>query len=91
MPACFLLGALSAAAVGRARVIMGPSYQEPAQLYIALGADPSERKSPCLKMMTSPLHVYQQEEAQRRSALIRQEQLLRETGKLLRRAQQKGG
>ena len=91
MPACFLLGALSAAAVGRARVIMGPSYQEPTQLYIALGADPSERKSPCLKMITSPLHAYQQEEAQRRSALIRQEQLLRETREIaLRRAQQKG-
>lgn len=91
MSACFLLGTLSAAAVGRGRVCMGGGYEEPTQLYIAVGADPSERKSPCLKLMTQPLQVYQQEENQRREPLIKQEALLRETREIaLRKAQQKG-
>ena len=91
MSACFLLGAISAAAVGRARVDMGSGYQEPAQLYIAVGADPSERKSPCLKMMTQPLNHYQQEENDRRAPEIRRQRLTRETREIaLRKAQQKG-
>jgi replicative DNA helicase len=91
MSGCFLLGALSAAAVGRARVDMGSGYREPVQLYIAVGADPSERKSPCLKMMTQPLHAYQQEENERRAPEMRQQRLIRETREIaLRKAQQKG-
>ena len=91
MAACFLLGTLSAAAVGRVRVDMGGGYQEPVQLYIAVGADPSERKSPCLRLLTQPLHAYEQQENARRAPIMRQEALLKETREIaLKRAQQKG-
>ncbi|MDD4080089.1 MAG: YfjI family protein [Eubacteriales bacterium] len=91
MAACFLIGTLSAAAVGRVQVDMGGGYEEPVQLYIAVGADPSERKSPCLRLLTQPPHDYEREENERRAPVIRQEAVFREAREIaLKKAQQKG-
>ncbi|MHC1787224.1 MAG: DUF3987 domain-containing protein [Christensenellales bacterium] len=70
MPACFLLGALSTAVVGRAQVEPWPHYREPLQLFILTSANPSERKSATMEMMFGPIHRYQQAENKRRKPLI---------------------
>ncbi len=62
MAACFLLGALSTATVGKASVIVREGYSEPIQLYMAVSAMPSERKSACLTAMFAPLHEFLNEE-----------------------------
>ncbi|MDD4080822.1 MAG: YfjI family protein [Eubacteriales bacterium] len=91
MAACFLIGTLSAAAVGKGSVDMGEGYVEPIQLYIALGADPSERKSPCLKLLTQPLYDYTNEENARRVPIIKQETSNREIQEIaLKKAQHRG-
>ena len=78
MSACMVLGALSAAAVGRAGVRLAEDYEEPCHLYVAIGANPSERKSACLNLVFSSLYRYEQEEDGRRAPAVRQYEEMRE-------------
>ncbi len=55
MPCCFLLGMTSIALLGRAFVEVKEDYLEPIQLYVAVSAQPSERKSAALFAMLRPL------------------------------------
>ena len=55
MAACMMLGALSCAAVGHAKVQLEDTHAEPCHLFIAIGANSSERKSSCLSAMFAPL------------------------------------
>ena len=57
MVACFMLGAASAATVGRIaiRPIERKEYAEPSQLYLICRGDSGERKSPTLAAVTEPL------------------------------------
>lgn len=59
MISCFLLGALSTCTVGKGSICVRPGYQEPLQLYIAVAANPSERKSPALAHVFRPIHEYE--------------------------------
>lgn len=42
-----------------------PDWYEPANLYIAIIADPSERKSPTMKEISNPVYEYEREENKR--------------------------
>lgn len=64
MVACFLLGALSTCVVGRGMINIRPGYSEPLHLYIAVVANPSERKSPTLARVFQPIYDYEQEHAE---------------------------
>ncbi len=87
LPACFLLGALSTAVVGRAQVEPWPGYREPLQLFILASASPSERKSATLEMLFAPIHRYQMQENKRRKPLISRSASRREAAELaLKRA-----
>jgi hypothetical protein len=70
MLAVFALGAISTATVGRRAVRVYGDWEEPAHLYLLVSANPSERKSPALKMMFAPLEAWLSEENARRAPLI---------------------
>ena len=55
MPAACALGALSVCLQGKYSVRINADWLEQANLYTLVIADPSEKKSPCLKQMTSPI------------------------------------
>ena len=78
MAACLLLGAVSSAATGKAVVRVNDAHEEPCQLFIVVGANPSERKSACLAAMFEPIYRYTREENIRRAPLIRHSEDLRE-------------
>jgi hypothetical protein len=71
MTACMVLGAVSAAAAGRLSVRVSADYEEPLQLFIAAGANPSERKSACMGMVFHSLNEYEIEENARRAPAVR--------------------
>ena len=71
MTACMVLGAVSAAAAGRLSVRVSKDYEEPLQLFIAAGANPSERKSACMGMVFHSLNEYEIEENARRAPAVR--------------------
>jgi len=58
MPGCFVLGAASIALLGKAYVRVREGYNEPVQLYIAVCALPSERKSAALAAILAPIRAY---------------------------------
>ena len=58
MAACMALGAVSAAAAGKVSVRVKGDYVEPCQLFIAIGANPSERKSACMSLVFQALNDY---------------------------------
>ncbi len=70
LPACALLGCASLAVLGKVSVRISNSYEEPTQLYIAVAAPPSERKSPAIKAISQPMNSFQiqQAEASRKQA-----------------------
>lgn len=59
MAACFLLGALSTACVGKGSIKLRPGYSEPLQLYVAVVAKPSERKSSAVARIFNPIHGHE--------------------------------
>lgn len=71
MAACLALGAVSAAVVGRFSVRVGADYTEPCQLFIAVGARPSERKSACMELLYRPLYAYEEQENIRRAPEVK--------------------
>ena len=78
MASCMVLGALSAAAVGRVSVQTALDYAEPCHLFVVVGANPSERKSGCMSRVFEPLHRYEQEENRRRAPAVRHYEETRE-------------
>ena len=71
MAACMVLGAVSTAAAGRVKVRVDASHEEPCQLFIAIGADPSERKSACMSLAFEGLYRWEREEKERRAPAVR--------------------
>ncbi len=71
MVACFLLGALSTCIVGRGKVLIRPGYAEPLQIYIAVAANPSERKSPAIAKMFNPIYEYETQRVEEMRPLLR--------------------
>ena len=71
MAACLMLGVGSSAAAGKAAVRVSEAHEEPCQVFIAVGANPSERKSACMAALFEPLYRYAREENERRAPLIR--------------------
>ncbi len=61
MAAVCALGALSVALQRKFTVRVNPDWAEPVNLYLLVIADPSERKSPCIKQMIYPIQDYEQE------------------------------
>ena len=59
MPACLVLGAASASIVGRGKVNIKSDYSEQLLLYIAVSADPSERKSSAMRPIFDPIIEHQ--------------------------------
>lgn len=52
-----------------------PGWVEPLNLYTAVIARPSERKTPALAVMTRPLFAYEKEENERRAPLVSEYQM----------------
>lgn len=71
MPACLVLGAANASIVGRGKVSIKSDYSEQLLLYIAVSADPSERKSSAMRPIFSPLHAYEKAERERMKDQVR--------------------
>ena len=59
MAAIGALGALSTALQKKFAVAVNPDWLEPLNLYLLVIADPSERKSPCIKQMIYPIQEYE--------------------------------
>lgn len=57
----FALGAVSAAAMGHARVVLGGRWSEPLNLYLATALHSGGGKSPAEKAMTRPLRAWEAE------------------------------
>jgi replicative DNA helicase len=57
----FALGALSAAAMGHGRVVLGGRWSEPLNLYLATALHSGGGKSPAEKRMTKPLRRWEHE------------------------------
>ena len=55
-----------------------PGWVEPLNLYAAVVARPSERKTPALAVMTRPIYAFEKEENQRRAPLIDEYQMKRD-------------
>lgn len=70
MPACLYLGALSTCIVGRGQVTLKDGYEEPLLLYLAVSANPSERKSSTSKLMLSPVYAYEAEQSKKQNRLL---------------------
>ena len=60
MPAFCALGVLSLCFQKKFAVRVNEDWLEPINLYLLVVADPSERKSPCLKEMTAPVRDFEE-------------------------------
>ena len=60
MAAACALGALSVCLQKKFAVRINSDWVEPVNLYLAVVADPSERKSPCIKHMISPIEDFEE-------------------------------
>ena len=69
------IAGLTAAALciqGKFVISPKPGWIEPLNLYAAVVARPSERKTPALAVMTRPIHQFEKEENERRAPLVEQ-------------------
>ena len=71
MPACLVLGAANASIVGRGKVSVKSDYSEQLLLYIAVSADPSERKSSAMRPIFAPLYAHEKAERERMKEQVR--------------------
>ena len=83
MPAVCALGALSVCVQKKYAVRIHDDWVEPVNLYLLVVAKPSERKSPCLKLMTDPIDRFEAEWNREHAAEI--EASRREKNALIRR------
>jgi hypothetical protein len=70
LPAVMVLGALAAAAGGRAVIEPRPGWREPSNLFIGVALPPGNRKSAVAQAVTAPLHAAEKSELDRMSAEI---------------------
>ena len=74
MAASCALGMLSICLQKNYKVRINPTWTEPVHLYILIVADPSEKKSPCVKLMCYPLIEYEEKWNRDHAAAIRASQ-----------------
>lgn len=67
MAGTMALACLAAAVAGKFEIEPKPDYREPLNLYTLIAADPAERKSATLALMTAPLYRFESEENARRA------------------------
>lgn len=65
LPGCLILAVGAATIAKRLRVRPGPEWYEPANLYIAVGLPPANRKSAIFKAVTKPLADIEKDEIRR--------------------------
>lgn len=70
MTATFVIGVMALCIQGKYAVQVKPDWVEPVNLYTLVVARPSERKSPVLKEITSPVFKFTKEENERRKPEI---------------------
>jgi hypothetical protein len=70
MTACFLLGSISSATVGKLSVRVNPDWVEPSHIYLIVSGDPSMRKTPAMSPFFEPLAQWVRDENQRRAPLV---------------------
>ena len=70
MTATFVIGVMALCIQGKYAVRVKPDWVEPVNLYTLVVARPSERKSPVLKEITSPVFKFTKEENERRKPEI---------------------
>lgn len=70
MAGTMALTCLAAAVAGKFEIEPKPDYREPLNLYTLIAADPAERKSATLALMTAPLYRFESEENTRRAPQI---------------------
>lgn len=66
------LAAVSLCVQGKFIINPKPGWIEPLNIYTAVVARPSDRKSPVLAVMTRPLHAFEKEENERRAPMVEQ-------------------
>lgn len=71
MPACLVLGAANVSILGRGKVTITSDYTEQLLLYIAISADPSERKSSAMRPIFAPLRAHEKAERERMKDQVR--------------------
>jgi 5S rRNA maturation endonuclease (ribonuclease M5) len=76
---------------GKIFVEVKPDYKESLNLYVLIIAEPGERKSPLLKLISEPLYRYERDENIIRKKKIREEEMLiRSKKKLAAELEEKG-
>ena len=70
MAGTMALTCVAAAVAGKFEIEPKPDYREPLNLYTLIAADPAERKSATLALMTTPLYHFEAEENTRRAPEI---------------------
>lgn len=70
MVASFVIAVISMCVQGKYAVQVKPDWVEPVNLYVLVIARPSERKSPTLKEVTTPVFKYVKEENERRKPAV---------------------
>ena len=71
MAASCTLGVLSTCLQKKFEVKINSTWKEPINLYILIVAEPSEKKSPCIKLMSSPIAEYEEAWNSEHAAAIR--------------------
>lgn len=70
MAAVSVLAVTSLCVQGKFIINPKPGWVEPINLYAAVIARPSDRKTPVLDLMTKPIHTYEREENETRAPLV---------------------
>jgi hypothetical protein len=70
LPGVMVLGALAAAAGGRAVVEARPGWREPTNLYLGVAMAPGNRKSAVARAVAAPLHLAEHAETERMKTVI---------------------
>jgi hypothetical protein len=70
LPGVMVLGALAAAAGGRAVVEPRPGWREPTNLYLGVAMAPGNRKSAVARAVATPLHLAEHAETERMKTVI---------------------
>ena len=77
MPSMIALACCSAAVAGRVTLLVRPGFSTPVNLYVAVFARPSERKSAVMQRMRGPLLRFEREEQERAAPGIRSARAVR--------------
>lgn len=78
MTAVSILTVTSLCVQGKFIINPKPGWVEPVNLYTAVIARPSDRKTPVLDLMTRPIHTYEREENETRAPLVEAHKMKRD-------------